>query len=105
MPFRDGWLIVGAALALIGFGASEPVITAVGFVIILIGGVSRYWNKHLFSRTTIKADLREPLRASPDDVLLHAAIDAAIARKPKGHDFVIGREERLLMRSMSVTGG
>jgi cyclic pyranopterin phosphate synthase len=51
------------------------------------------------------ADLRAPLRASPDDALLHAAIDAAIARKPKGHDFVIGRGERPLMRSMSVTGG
>jgi cyclic pyranopterin phosphate synthase len=51
------------------------------------------------------ADLREPLRASQDDGLVHAAIDSAIARKPKGHDFVIGRGERLLMRSMSVTGG
>jgi GTP 3',8-cyclase len=51
------------------------------------------------------ADLRAPLRASRDDVLLHAAIDQAIARKPKGHDFVIGRGERPLMRSMSVTGG
>jgi GTP 3',8-cyclase len=52
------------------------------------------------------ADLRASLRASSDDTLLHAAIDSAIARKPKGHDFVIGRGgERLLMRSMSVTGG
>jgi cyclic pyranopterin phosphate synthase len=52
------------------------------------------------------ADLRTPLRASPDDALLNAAIEAAIARKPKGHDFVIGREERPhLARAMSVTGG
>jgi GTP 3',8-cyclase len=51
------------------------------------------------------ADLRAPLRASRDDALLHAAIDQAITRKPKGHDFVIGRGERPLMRSMSVTGG
>ncbi len=51
------------------------------------------------------ADLREPLRASEDDGLLQAAIDSAIAQQPKGHDFVIGRGERLLMRSMSVTGG
>ncbi len=50
-------------------------------------------------------DLRAPLRASLDDSLLHAAIDSAIAQKPKGHDFVIGRGERLLTRSMSVTGG
>ena len=51
------------------------------------------------------ADLRAPLRASRNDALLNAAIDEAIARKPKGHDFVIGRGERQLMRSMSVTGG
>jgi cyclic pyranopterin phosphate synthase len=52
------------------------------------------------------ADLRTPLRASADDVLLNAAIDAAIARKPKGHDFVIGRDERpSVSRPMSLTGG
>jgi cyclic pyranopterin phosphate synthase len=53
------------------------------------------------------ADLREPLRASPDDALLHEAIDAAIARKPKGHDFVIDRRSKrpAVQRHMSVTGG
>jgi cyclic pyranopterin phosphate synthase len=51
------------------------------------------------------ADLRAPLRASTDDDLLHAAIAAAIARKPKGHDFVIGRGERPHSRPMSLTGG
>ena len=52
------------------------------------------------------ADLRAPLRASKDDGPLHAAIAAAIARKPKGHDFVIGRGERpAVARPMSLTGG
>jgi len=53
------------------------------------------------------ADLRAPLRASSDDALLHAAIDAAIARKPKGHDFVIDRRtlRPAVGRHMSVTGG
>jgi GTP 3',8-cyclase len=53
------------------------------------------------------ADLRTPLRASGDDTLLDAAIDAAIARKPKGHDFMIDRHHRepALARSMSMTGG
>ena len=37
------------------------------------------------------ADLRAPLRASESDELLEAAIEAAIARKPKGHDFIIDR--------------
>jgi cyclic pyranopterin phosphate synthase len=53
------------------------------------------------------ADLRTPLRASESNDLLHAAIDEAIARKPKGHDFVIDRRHRrpALSRHMSVTGG
>jgi cyclic pyranopterin phosphate synthase len=53
------------------------------------------------------ADLRGPLRASEADAALHAAIDAAIARKPKGHDFVIDRRSAkpAVARHMSVTGG
>ena len=53
------------------------------------------------------ADLRGPLRASPTDELLHEAIEAAIRRKPKGHDFIIDRTTRqpALARHMSVTGG
>ncbi|MGE5504692.1 MAG: GTP 3',8-cyclase MoaA [Actinomycetota bacterium] len=53
------------------------------------------------------ADLRAPLRASPDDGPLDAAIAAAIGRKPKGHDFIIDRDHRrpALARHMSTTGG
>jgi cyclic pyranopterin phosphate synthase len=53
------------------------------------------------------ADLRAPLRASLDDALLDRAIDAAIARKPKGHDFIIDRRHKkpALARHMSLTGG
>lgn len=53
------------------------------------------------------ADLRAPLRASPDDGALQAAIDEAVARKPKGHDFAIDRTTRppAVARHMSVTGG
>ncbi len=52
-------------------------------------------------------DLREPLRASEGNDLLSAAIDEAIARKPKGHDFIIDRKSRTpsVSRHMSVTGG
>jgi GTP 3',8-cyclase len=54
-----------------------------------------------------KADLRTPMRASESDHLLEDAIDEAIGRKPKGHDFVIDRDNRgpAVMRHMSVTGG
>jgi cyclic pyranopterin phosphate synthase len=53
------------------------------------------------------ADLRTPLRASEGDDLVSAAIDEAIGRKPKGHDFVIDRRSAkpAVARHMSVTGG
>ncbi|MDE2364645.1 MAG: GTP 3',8-cyclase MoaA [Hyphomicrobiales bacterium] len=53
------------------------------------------------------ADLRAPLRASATDEALHEAIAAAIARKPKGHDFIIDRatHQPAVARHMSVTGG
>lgn len=53
------------------------------------------------------ADLRAPLRASESNDAVYAAIDEAITRKPKGHDFVIDRRHKrpALSRHMSVTGG
>ena len=53
------------------------------------------------------ADLRSPLRASPEDGALEAAIRTAIARKPKGHDFDYSRQavQGKMSRHMSHTGG
>jgi GTP 3',8-cyclase len=53
------------------------------------------------------ADLRAPLRMSEGNDALTAAIDEAITRKPKGHDFVIDRRagKPAVARHMSVTGG
>ncbi|WP_103256736.1 GTP 3',8-cyclase MoaA [Tabrizicola aquatica] len=53
------------------------------------------------------ADLRAPLRASPDDAVVEQAIRAAIARKPKGHDFDYSRQKVAgqITRHMSHTGG
>jgi GTP 3',8-cyclase len=53
------------------------------------------------------ADLRGPLRASEGNELVYAAIDEAILRKPKGHDFIIDRRHKrpAVARHMSVTGG
>ena len=54
-----------------------------------------------------EADLRAPLRKSSNDELLSTAIDEAISRKPKGHDFIIDRHSKrpAVSRHMSVTGG
>ncbi len=53
------------------------------------------------------ADLRTPLRSGGDDQALIKAIRAAIAHKPKGHDFVIDRRRQAasVSRHMSTTGG
>ena len=53
------------------------------------------------------ADLRAPLRASSNDAIISEAIDEAISRKPKGHDFIIDRRQQRpgVGRHMSVTGG
>ena len=53
------------------------------------------------------ADLRAPVRASAEDTLLLQAITDAIARKPKGHDFIIDRDHArpAVSRHMSMTGG
>jgi cyclic pyranopterin phosphate synthase len=53
------------------------------------------------------ADLRTPLRASTSDDVVAQAIEAAIRRKPRGHDFVIDRRHTApaVARHMSTTGG
>ena len=53
------------------------------------------------------ADLRTVLRRDADDAALEAAIIEAIARKPRGHDFVIDRRRPAASvgRTMSLTGG
>jgi cyclic pyranopterin phosphate synthase len=52
------------------------------------------------------ADLRTVLRSSEGDEPLYRAIEEAISRKPKGHDFVIGRNAApSVSRHMSLTGG
>jgi cyclic pyranopterin phosphate synthase len=52
-------------------------------------------------------DLRGPLRASMRDDLLNAAIDCALAAKPKSHDFLlpVPGAPAAVKRHMSVTGG
>lgn len=53
------------------------------------------------------ADLRDVLRRGAGDAELEDAIRAAIARKPRGHDFVIDRRRPAasVRRHMSATGG
>ena len=50
-------------------------------------------------------DLRAVLRAGASDAELVETIRAAIAGKPKGHDFEITRRQPAVARHMSTTGG
>jgi cyclic pyranopterin phosphate synthase len=62
---------------------------------------------HMCLGQEASVDLREPLRASEGDDLLNAAIDRAIAAKPKSHDFLlpVPGQAPAVRRHMSVTGG
>jgi cyclic pyranopterin phosphate synthase len=55
-----------------------------------------------------QADLKTVIRRTgTDDAAIDAALDEAISRKPKGHDFVIDRRgaRPAVARHMSLTGG
>ena len=53
------------------------------------------------------ADFRDLMRSTDDEAVLKNAIDEAISRKPKGHDFIIDRDHNrpAVARHMSLTGG
>lgn len=68
MPFRDAWLPVGLLLVFVGFSTAEPAIAGVGLVTVIVGGVARYWSRHLFDRLTLTVKAQEK-RAFIDEPL------------------------------------
>ena len=74
MPFRDAWLVVGGFLLFVGLSASQPVVAGIGLVILVLGGVSRYWSKHLFDRVVMTRKLREKRAFIDDEVLLDVVL-------------------------------
>jgi cyclic pyranopterin phosphate synthase len=52
-------------------------------------------------------EFRDLMRSTEDDAVIRQAIDEAISRKPKGHDFIIDRNHNrpAVKRHMSMTGG
>jgi uncharacterized protein (DUF58 family) len=51
--------MVGLLMVAIGFGAEEPAIAAVGFVVMIVGAIARYWSRHLWDRLDLNARLGE----------------------------------------------
>jgi uncharacterized protein (DUF58 family) len=79
VPFRESWLIVGGVLVLLGFAVSEPAITAVGFVIVIVGAIARYWSRHLFDRVRFVPTLSERRAFADEPVTLSVELEN---RKP-----------------------
>lgn len=59
MPFRDLWLLVGPLLVVLGFAAGEPMASGLGLVVLLVGGGSRLWSRHLFDRVSLRSEPAE----------------------------------------------
>ncbi len=96
MPFRGAWLAVGSLLILIGFAAAQPVVAGVGFVVILVGGISRYWSRHLFDRVELRRTLAETRAFVDEPVEMHVELEN---RKPlplPWYEWRIGMVEALL---------
>lgn len=79
MPFRDAWIMVGVLLVALGFGTEEPAIAAVGFVVMIVGGVARYWSRHLWDRVSLHARLGERRAFAGEQVPLEVTLEN---RKP-----------------------
>ncbi|MCK6564821.1 MAG: DUF58 domain-containing protein [Dehalococcoidia bacterium] len=75
MPFRDAWLLIGGLLVLVGFGAAEPAISGTGFVVILVGGVGRYWGRRLFDGVHLRRTLGERRAFAGEEVPLRVDLE------------------------------
>ena len=75
MPFREAWLAIGAVLALAGFSVGEPIISAVGFVVIIIGAIARYWSRHLFSRLDLSVTVAETRAFIDEPIAARVTLD------------------------------
>ena len=74
MPFRDAWLVLGGFLVFVGLSAAQPIIAGVGLVILVLGGISRYWSNHLFDRVTFSRRLGERRAFIGDEVSLNVVL-------------------------------
>ncbi len=79
MPFRDAWIMVGLGMVALGFGTEEPAIAAVGFVVMIVGGIARYWSRHLWDRLHLQARLSERRAFVGEQVPLEVTLEN---RKP-----------------------
>lgn len=59
MIFRQIWLGTGILLLLVGIGISEPVVAAVGALVLLTGCVSQVWSRLSLERVSYRRTLRE----------------------------------------------
>jgi len=102
MPFKDAWLLVGALLVLVGFAASEPVISAVGFVVVIIGGLSRFWSRHVFDRVQLKRTPAEHRAFVDEEVPLAIELVNAKMLPMPWYEWRLGFGEALSVRDQPL---
>ena len=66
LPFHEAWLLAGPVLIGVGFGTGQPMITGIGFVVLIVGAGARWWARVLFRRVRVRCEL-DQTRAFQDE--------------------------------------
>jgi uncharacterized protein (DUF58 family) len=104
VPFREAWLWVGGLLLFVGFAAAEPAIAAVGVVIIVLGGVSRYWSRHLFDRVRLERTLPERRGFVGESMKLQVELENKKPLPMPWYEWRIGLAEQLPVEREQLAG-
>jgi uncharacterized protein (DUF58 family) len=57
MVFRQAWVTIAVLVTLVGIGTREPVVAAVGILVLLTGGLARTWNRFALERLEYRRTL------------------------------------------------
>lgn len=78
-PFREAWLLAGPILIGVGFGTGQPMITGIGFVVLVVGAGARWWARVLFARVRVRLELDQSRAFQDEPVELRLELEN---RKP-----------------------
>lgn len=104
MPFRDGWVPVGALLIFIGLVAAKPLIVAVGLVIAVLGAVGQFWSRHLFDRVSVTRRLGERRAFAGEHVSLGIALENRKILPLPWYELRMGISEVLPVDEEAISG-
>lgn len=104
MPFRDAWIPVGAVLIFLGLVAAQPLIVAVGLLVVVLGAVSRFWARHLFDRVRFTRRFSERRTFVGEPVGLNLALENRKALPLPWYELRLGLSEALPIREERLSG-